>query len=312
MQLEDLESLLNEITKVHSLSLIVFNPVTKIPVVILEDVEDRQDLTVVWYESFTNHLTTQYQCLQDLQHSRNEFRVSCVQRCLDGNNELRHNGKHLGASLLQHVVCALHCQETVRVLFFSEAIKEHWQVMMVVQLLDVNLPSKLTTHCTMEDLHRQISAIIKPAELGFHDRSPVCGASTWRRRSEASGRTTWSSKGLAQSNFGPDGWSRRAFAESIVFRKMLLPPGTILHVVLRKVTKKAVIALWEHAGRLASFVRLEAITLDHLPQRVLNEKCASGTWAFHLCHAPRMALTKTDEKLILRLAALKPNRANTA
>ena len=51
---------------------------------------------------------------------------------LDGDNELRDHGQHLGASLFQHIENALHCQKSVWVLLLTDALEKDGQVVMVV------------------------------------------------------------------------------------------------------------------------------------------------------------------------------------
>ena len=61
----------------------------------------------------------------------------------DGNNELRNDWEYLGSSLLKHIEHTLHCQKSVWVLLLSDTLEEDGQVMMVVQLLDFDLPVDL-------------------------------------------------------------------------------------------------------------------------------------------------------------------------
>ena len=59
---------------------------------------------------------------------------------LDGNDELRDDGEYLGLAVGEQVVHALDRQEPVWVLLLADALHEDWQVVMVVELLDLNLP----------------------------------------------------------------------------------------------------------------------------------------------------------------------------
>lgn len=64
------------------------------------------------------------------------FHVQCI---LDGDDELWNNWKNLGTAMLQHVMNPLSCKELVRMCCFTESVKEHWQVVVVVKLFDFNL-----------------------------------------------------------------------------------------------------------------------------------------------------------------------------
>ena len=80
MRLEQLECLHDEVAKVLSLALAVVDRVTLIQVLGLEQVHDRQDLTVVWHQGFTDRVTAKDELLQDMQSGSNDIRVTGVQR----------------------------------------------------------------------------------------------------------------------------------------------------------------------------------------------------------------------------------------
>lgn len=50
----------DEITQVEALSLTVLDVISDVDITIAEQVEDWEDLTVVWNKCLANHLSTQY------------------------------------------------------------------------------------------------------------------------------------------------------------------------------------------------------------------------------------------------------------
>mmetsp|Transcript_34988 Transcript_34988/g.79781 ORF Transcript_34988/g.79781 Transcript_34988/m.79781 type:complete len:254 (-) Transcript_34988:376-1137(-) len=165
VQLQELQGLLNQVADVHPLALIVHNGIADVHVFVLEDVEHRQNLSVVRDQSFANHLTTQHQLLQHLQNDRDNGWIAGVECGLDWNDQLRDDRKNLGATVLQHVEDALYREETVWLLLFPQAVKEDGQVVVVVQLLDVNFPLNAIPHSTMLNGNRQVAALVKPPKL---------------------------------------------------------------------------------------------------------------------------------------------------
>lgn len=59
---------------------------------------------------------------------------------LDRDDQLGDDGQNLGASLFEHVENALHGQEAVGVLLFTDAFEENGEVVMVVELGHVHFP----------------------------------------------------------------------------------------------------------------------------------------------------------------------------
>jgi hypothetical protein len=53
---------------------------------------------------------------------------------------LRNDRKNLGTALLKHVEDSLNGKESVGIHLFTDTLEEDWQVVMVVQLLDLNFP----------------------------------------------------------------------------------------------------------------------------------------------------------------------------
>lgn len=143
VHLEELESILDEITKVGTLALAVVNLVAEVLVAGLEQVHDGQDLSVVGHKSLTNGIGAGDESLQDLQGDGNNFVVTSVQSRLDRDDQLRNDGQNLGTTVLEHVENTLNGKEAVGVHLFTDALEEDGQVMMVVELLDLDLPVDL-------------------------------------------------------------------------------------------------------------------------------------------------------------------------
>jgi hypothetical protein len=161
VHLEQLKGLLDEITQVEAFSLAVIDLVTDVGVLGLEQVHDWKNLSVVWYECLTNGIRACNQCLQNLQANGDVFWVSCVQAGLDWNNQLWNNWKYLGTTLFEHVKYTLDSEEPVWVHFLSDTLEEDWQVVMVIELLDVNFPINFVLWGLMLNSHWQVSSVIK-------------------------------------------------------------------------------------------------------------------------------------------------------
>ena len=77
--------------------------------------------------------------LQQLQRHAHHRVVASIERCLDGNDELRNHRQDAAPAVLQQVLHALHRQEAVRLLALADAVEENGQVMVVIQLININL-----------------------------------------------------------------------------------------------------------------------------------------------------------------------------
>ena len=94
------QGFLDEITDILSFLLGIVDSVTEIHVSILEQVKDREDLSIVRDEGFTDHIGRFDEMLQDLQGGCDNFWVSCVQGLFDWNDQLRYYRQDLAASLV--------------------------------------------------------------------------------------------------------------------------------------------------------------------------------------------------------------------
>ena len=90
----------------------------------------------------------------------------------DGNDKLRNDWKYLSTTLLKHIEHSLHSEESVWVLLFSDAFEEDWEIMMVVELLDLNFPVDLVLR-TVFDGDGKISSVIEASEFTGRDGSLV-------------------------------------------------------------------------------------------------------------------------------------------
>ena len=164
MHLEQLEGLLNEVSQIHSLSLTVIDLVSDVGVLDLEEVHDWQNLPVVRHEGLADGLGAGNESLQDFQSDGDDVNVSGVQSSLNWDDELRNNGKNLGTSSLKHIENALNSKESVGVHLFTDAFKEDWQVVMIVELLNFDLPLDLVLR-TMLNCNWEITSIVEESEL---------------------------------------------------------------------------------------------------------------------------------------------------
>ena len=67
------------------------------------------------------------------------------ERTLNWQNELRDDGKDLGAAVIQEVVNATHGEDIERVINLDQCVKEQRQVVMVVELLYLHLHATTQT-----------------------------------------------------------------------------------------------------------------------------------------------------------------------
>ena len=79
VHLEHFERLLNQIAEVLLLALRVVDAVTNVQVLLLEEVHDRQDLTVVRHKSLTDGITAGDKGLEDVQGSGDDVGITGVQ-----------------------------------------------------------------------------------------------------------------------------------------------------------------------------------------------------------------------------------------
>lgn len=136
-----------------------------------------------------------------------------TQLALHGDDELRDAGEDLGASMLEEVEAALDGEEPVRLLLLAETVEEDGEVVVVVELLNLDLPGDLVAGAAVLDGNGEVSAVVEAAELRGGDRAAVLGASAGGRGSvgllsdeEGGGGSSDAGVLVGDGNFG--GWMR--------------------------------------------------------------------------------------------------------
>ena len=113
-------------------------------------------------------------------------RVKWVNRFLTLNrdDQLGNNWKDLSATLLKHVEDTLDGEESVWILLFTDTLKEDWEIMMIVELLDLHFPVDAELR-TVLDGNREISAVVESTELRRWNASVIESTSNWFLSSRA-------------------------------------------------------------------------------------------------------------------------------
>lgn len=168
MGLEHLEGLLDQVSQNQVLSLRVLDSVSNVNITLLEEVHHWQDLSVVWHEGLADGVRAGNEHLQDLKGDGDNLWVTGVQRGLDWDDQLWNDWQDFGTTLLQHVEHALDRQETVGVLLLSDTFEEDWQVVMVVELHDVDLPEDLVWWAVL-NCNWQVTTIVETSEFRWND-----------------------------------------------------------------------------------------------------------------------------------------------
>mmetsp|Transcript_35192 Transcript_35192/g.113355 ORF Transcript_35192/g.113355 Transcript_35192/m.113355 type:complete len:224 (+) Transcript_35192:85-756(+) len=163
VQLKQLQRLRDQVAQGLALDLAVVNTVAKVLVGILEDVEDRQDLPVVWHQRLADHFARNDHLLQHLKDGADDLRIPRVERRLDRDDQLRDNGQDLGAAVLQHVKDALDRKKAVRLLLLADAIEKDGKVVVIVELLNVHLPADAVVNAAVLDLNGQVPTLVEAA-----------------------------------------------------------------------------------------------------------------------------------------------------
>lgn len=113
-------------------------------------------------------------------------RVKWVNRFLTLNrdDQLGNNWKDLSATLLKHVEDTLDGEESVWVLLFTDTLKEDWEIMMIVELLDLHFPVDAELRTVLNG-NREISAVVESTELRRWNASVIESTSNWFLSSRA-------------------------------------------------------------------------------------------------------------------------------
>ena len=134
-----------------------------------EEVHDGQYLAIVRHQGLSDvvlPIVAANQGLQHLESFDNHLLVAGVERRLDGDDELRqHRQDAPSLADVHHVVDAPLGKKSVRFLHLAQAVEEDWQVVMILQPLDANLPRDAVVHAAVVDLDGQVAALVEAAEL---------------------------------------------------------------------------------------------------------------------------------------------------
>jgi hypothetical protein len=219
-----------------------------------EDVENREDLAVVWNKRFPDHFATGHQLLEDLQGDADDIWVTSVKRSFDGDDQLWDNWEYFVPTLIQHIKHALDRQKPVWVLLLTNPIKEDWEVVMVVQLLNWDLPQDLVARSGMHDLNRKVASVVETTEFCCGYCAAAEGPCFWhmclrlwlwplqRRRCAAQAlpflrKPIWRSRGLAR-------------LMHILQGKLSINCLLRNRIVLREISKAGVTVTWRELTNL--------------------------------------------------------------
>lgn len=97
---------------------------------------------------------------------------------LDRDNQLRNNGENFGTALFQHVENTLHREEAVGILLLTNTLEEDWQVMMVIELHNIDLPEDAVLGSVL-NRDGEISTVVETSEFTGNDGTAVQGSSNW-------------------------------------------------------------------------------------------------------------------------------------
>ena len=89
---------------------------------------------------------------------------------------MRNNWQDLGTTLLKHIENSLNSQESVRIHLFADTLKEDRKIVMIVKLLNLNLPIDAELWAVL-DGNGKIASVVETSELAGWDRSSIKGTS---------------------------------------------------------------------------------------------------------------------------------------
>ena len=96
--------------------------------------------------------------------TRRVIQILNILLTLDWDDELWDDWKDLGSALFEHIEHSLHREESVWILLLSDTLEEDWQVVMVVELFNSNLPLDLAVGSIEIHNHWHIIALIEHLE----------------------------------------------------------------------------------------------------------------------------------------------------
>ena len=136
-------------------------------------------MSVVWHESLSNSVRACNKGLQDFEGNGDDLWVSGVEGGLDWDNQLWNDWKYFSTSLFKHVEYSLNGKESIWVHLFSDSFEEDWQVVMIIQLLDINFPINFVLWGLVLNGNRQVSSVVEQSEFTHWDWSSIHSTSNW-------------------------------------------------------------------------------------------------------------------------------------
>jgi len=118
--------------------------------------------------------------LEDLERRAQHFVVPHAKRILDGDDELWDYGEDFGATVLKHVVDTLACKELVGMGCLAETIEEKREVVVVVQLLNLDLPCNFVALCVVLECDGEVAPLVELAEAGWGHGAGLEGSGVGR------------------------------------------------------------------------------------------------------------------------------------
>jgi len=91
-----------------------------------------------------------------------DVRVSRIQGSFNGDNELRNDRQDFGSASFEHFIGSHNSQESVRIDFLSQSIKEDWEIMMIIKLFRRDFPADFSQRTFVFNLDRKITSIVEP------------------------------------------------------------------------------------------------------------------------------------------------------
>lgn len=171
MDLKVLQGLHDQFAEIFFFLLPVVNSVPEVLCLADENVENGEDLAVVWDESLPDEVLSLGACvsrdeaLEHLEHLDDDFLFSCVEGRFDWNNELGDDREDLVEPFRHHVVHSLGSEEAVRLLELPEAIKKDGEVVVEVELLDTDLPGDAVVNTSVVHLYGQVASLVEAPEF---------------------------------------------------------------------------------------------------------------------------------------------------
>lgn len=107
-----------------------------------------------------------------------QFYLREILHTFDRDNQLRNDGQDFSTTFLKHVKDTLHSEEAVGILLLANPLEEDRQVVVVVELCDVDLPEDAVVGRSVDRGDREVTSVVKTAEVGRVDLASVLGVGT--------------------------------------------------------------------------------------------------------------------------------------